>query len=151
MVVKTAASGSSGSVGGKTEDGSTRPLRPLAGAAIAVAVIYGSVTGWLFLADSRFAGEPVVHVALAPEEPAPPAEQETGAVEPDVTAEADAPPALPATPAAPETLNPEALTPEERALLEAAENLDKGVDEDIISEVRIVGAESVSGNGAQEG
>jgi len=151
MVVKTAASGSSGSVGGETGDGSTRPLRPLAGAAIAVAVIYGGVTGWLFLADSRFAGEPVVHVALAPEEPAPPAEQETGAEEPDVTAEADLPPASPAAPADPETLNPEALTPEERALLEAAENLDKGVDEDIISEVRIVGAESVSGNGAQEG
>ncbi|WP_421860153.1 divergent polysaccharide deacetylase family protein [Parvibaculum sp.] len=146
MVVKTAASGSSGSIGSEPADDSNRHLRLLAGAAIAVAAIYGGVTAWLFLSDSRFAGEPVVHVALAPEEPALPAEQENGAEEPDVTAKTEEPPELPAVPAGPET-----LTPEERALLEAAENLDKGVDEDIATEVRIVGAESVSGNGAQEG
>lgn len=146
MVVKTAASGSSGSIGSEPADDSNRHLRLLAGAAIAVAAIYGGVTAWLFLSDSRFAGEPVVHVALAPEEPALPAEQENGAEEPDVTAKTEVPPELPAVPAGPET-----LTPEERALLEAAENLDKGVDEDVATEVRIVGAESVSGNGAQEG
>ncbi|MEP2827458.1 divergent polysaccharide deacetylase family protein [Parvibaculum sp.] len=146
MVVKTAASGSSGSIGSEPADDGNRHLRLLAGAAIAVAAIYGGVTAWLFLSDSRFAGEPVVHVALAPEEPALPAEQENGAEEPDVTAKTEVPPELPAVPAGPET-----LTPEERALLEAAENLDKGVDEDIATEVRIVGAESVSGNGAQEG
>lgn len=146
MVVKTAASGSSGSIGSGPAGDDKPRFRPLAAAAIAVAVIYGGLAAWLFLSDSRFAGEPVIHVALAPEEPAPPpAEDETGAKEPDSNAEAETE-TSPTQPA-----NADTLSAEERALLEAAENLDKGVDEDIASEVRIVGAESVSGTGEQSG
>ena len=151
MVAKTAASGSSGSADGEPSDDKGR-FRPLAVAAIAVAVIYGGTAAWLLLSDSRFAGKPVVHVALAPEEPAaPPAEEKPAneTVNADEAGEEAKTSAAAETPAA-ELPGPDTLSPEERALLEAAQNLDKGVDEDIASEVRIVGAESVSGEGKEQ-
>lgn len=144
MVAKTAASGSSGSMNGGPADDKGRRIGLLPIAAILVAILYGGTFAWLLLSDSRLAGEPVVHVALAPEEPpAPPAQEEPVAEKPGTTPETET--ETPATQAP----GPDTLSPEERALLEAAQNLDKGVDEDIASEVRILGAESVSGNGAK--
>ena len=144
MVAKTAASGSSSPIDSGPADDSGRRFRALPIAAALVATVYGGTIAWLLLSDSRFAGEPVVHVALAPETPLPPPpEDRTG----EETVPGDG-----ATAAGPETPatdlpDPGALSAEERALLEAARNLDKGVDEDIASGVRIVGAESVSGDG----
>lgn len=138
MVAKKAANGSSGSIDGGPSGDKGRRFRPLAVAAIAVAVIYGGIAAWLLLSDNRLAGEPVVHVSLAPRKTAPPAGESTADEQPDLPEPPDAPPVanLP---------GPDALSAEERALLEAAENLDKSVDEDIASEVKIVGAEIVSG------
>jgi len=147
MVAKTAASGSSGSIDGGPADDNGRQFRALPIAAALVAAVYGGTIAWLLLSDSRFAGEPVVHVALAPEAPAiPPPEDTAGEEEVPDTGRATTTPETPAVefPDA-DTLSAEAMSAEERALLEAARNLDKGVDEDIASEVRIVGAESVSG------
>jgi len=149
MVAKTAASGSSGPIdSGPANDGGRR-FHALPVAAALVAAVYGGTIVWLLLSDSRFAGEPVVHVALAPEAPVISSlEDTTGDEEAPATGPGIAVPETPAVelPGA-DTLSAEAMSAEERALLEAARNLDKGVDEDIAAEVRIVGAESVSGDG----
>lgn len=140
MVARMAASGSGP---GKHEDGNGLPGgRMLAVAAATVALVYGGTLAYLLLADSRFAGEPVVHLALAaPEEPEPAASaaDET----PDI---ADAPDA----PADPMTASPDAnrLSEEERQLLDAARSLDVEPEQDVSGEVRIVGAETVNGAGA---
>lgn len=142
MVAKTAASGSSGSIDGGPADDNGRRFRALPVAAALVAAVYGGTIAWLLLSDSRFAGEPVVHVALAPDAPViPPPEDTAGEEEVPDTGQAATTPETPAV----EFPDADTLSAEERALLEAARNLDKGVDEDIASEVRIVGAESVSG------
>lgn len=142
MVAKTAASGSSGPTDNGSADDGGRRFHALPIAAALVAALYGGTIAWLFLSGSRFAGEPVVHIALAPEAPVISAPEDAGA-------EGEAPDtglaiATPETPAV-ELPGADTLSAEERALLDAARNLDKGVDEDIASEVRIVGAESVSG------
>lgn len=140
MVARMAASGSGP---GKYEDGNGLPGgRILAMAAAAVALVYGGTLAYLLLSDSRFAGEPVVHLALAaPEEPEPaaPGAKET----PDI---ADAPDA----PADPMTASPDTdrLSDEEQALLDAARSLDVEPEQDVAGEVRIVGAETVNGPGA---
>lgn len=143
MVAKTAASGSSGPIDSGPADDSGRRFRALPIAAALVATVYGGTIAWLLLSDSRFAGEPVVHVALAPEAPViPPLEDTAGEEEAPDTGLATTTPETPTI----ELPDTDTLSAEERALLEAARNLDKGVDEDIASEVRIVGAESVSGD-----
>ena len=119
MVARMAASGSGPGKHGQPEDGNGLPGgRILAAAAAAVALIYGGTLAYLLLADSRFAGEPVIRLALAaPEEPEPAA---PGAEEaPDM---ADAPDA----PADPMTAGNDAggLSEEEQALLDAARSLD---------------------------
>ena len=67
MVAKTAASGTSASIDGGPADNSGRRLRALPITAALVATVYGGTIAWLLMSDSRFAGEPVIHVALAPE------------------------------------------------------------------------------------
>lgn len=142
MVARMAASGSGPGKHGQPEDGNGLPGgRILAAAAAAVALIYGGTLAYLLLADSRFAGEPVIRLALAaPEEPEPatPGAEET----PDM---ADAPDA----PADPMTAGNDAgLSEEEQALLDAARSLDVEPERDVSGEVRIVGAETVNGPGA---
>ena len=89
MVAKTAASGSSGSIDGGPADDNGRRFRALPVAAALVAAVYGGTIAWLLLSDSRFAGEPVVHVALAPEAPViPPLEDIAGEEEAPDTGQA---------------------------------------------------------------
>ncbi|MEQ8266948.1 MAG: divergent polysaccharide deacetylase family protein [Parvibaculum sp.] len=136
MVAKIAANGT----------GRSRPNLLLIATAL-VALVYGGTLAWLLLSDSHLAGEPVVHVALAPEEPAEPAPapaEETAAA-PEQTDEAE--PEPDATESAATVPDVNELSPDEEALLAAARNLDNGVDDDIAGEVKIVGAESVSGGG----
>lgn len=119
------------------EDGGVR-FGPLAIAALIVALVYGGTLVWLLLSDNRLAGEPVVHLALTVEEPAeaepaadpmPEPGDETIAEDPAATVPAD-----------------DELSSDERALLEAARRIDEEVAaEDVASQVRIVGAESISG------
>lgn len=142
MVAKIAANGSDKRGqrhNGNADSGKSRRWRVLPISAACVAVLYGGTLAWLLLSDSRFAGEPVIHIALAPEEPPAPdtAEKEPAA---PATAE-DAEPAE-------KTPEQAGLSPDERALLEAARDLDQGIDEDIAAQVKIVGAESVSGGDA---
>jgi len=138
MGVKIAAK-SVGPVGGgqAQEEGRLR-FGALAAAALLVALVYGGTLAWLLLSDNRLAGEPVIHLALAEEDPA---EDETpgGTPEPDGADIADA------TPDRPDTDEPSA---DEQALLDAARRVgedDEMAAEDVASRVRIVGAESVSG------
>ncbi|MDX5365186.1 MAG: divergent polysaccharide deacetylase family protein [Alphaproteobacteria bacterium] len=141
-MVARMASGSGPGQNGQPEDGNGLPGgRILAAAAGAVALVYGATFAWLLLSDSRFAGEPVVHLALAaPEEPV------SEAPEPDAAdAIADAPDA-PADPGTAQDVSDE-LSEEEQALLDAARSLDAEPVEDISGEVRIVGAETVDGGG----
>ena len=143
MVARMAASGSGPGKFGQPEDGNGhRGARILAAAAGAVALIYGGTLAWLLLSDSRLAGEPVIHLALAaPEEPEPAAPAgETAADMPDV----------PDAPADPLTADSsERLSEEEQALLDAARSLGVEPEQDVAGEVRIVGAEDVNGGGAQ--
>lgn len=145
MVMKMAASGSGPGQYRQPENGeSLRGGRFLAIAAAIVALVYGGTLAWLLISDSRFAGEPVVHLALAePELPAPPADEgET----PQATADpADAPdaPADPLTATGEDT----ALNDEEQALLDAARRLEMDAEQEISGDVRIVGAETVEGGG----
>jgi hypothetical protein len=139
-MVARMASGSGPGQNGQPEDGNGLPGgRILAAAAGAVALVYGATFAWLLLSDSRFAGEPVVHLVLAaPEEPA----SETPEADP-ANIVADAPDA----PADPETAADisDKLSEEEQALLEAARSLDAEPVQDIAGEVRIVGAVTVDG------
>ncbi|MDZ4381278.1 MAG: divergent polysaccharide deacetylase family protein [Parvibaculum sp.] len=145
MVAKTAASGTSASIDGGPADNSGRRLRALPIAAALFAAVYGGTIAWLLMSDSRFAGEPVIHVALAPEAAVSSApEDATAGAAPSGNGIAATTPEIPAI----NPPGPGALSAEERALFEAAQNLDKGVDEDVASEVRIVGAETVSGDEA---
>jgi len=145
MVAKIAANGS-GPVrnGHPDEDGRGRAGRILAASALLVVLVYGSTFSWLLFSDNRLAGEPVVHVALAPEAPAEPAE-------PEDTAEGQADPLQAGTvPGEPETTESDVadLSADEQALLDAARNLD-GAENEVPGEVRIVGAESVSGGNGE--
>ena len=147
MVAKIAANGSGPARNGHLdEDGGGHAGRILAAAALLVVLVCGGTFAWLLLSDNRLAGEPVVRVAIAPEEPETPAE-------PEDVAKAD-----PETSPAETALNePQAsegdvedLSADEQALLDAARNLDGGGDSDVSGEVRIVGAESVSGESGEE-
>tara|TARA_R110002110_G_scaffold12704_6_gene60646 strand:- start:5421 stop:6710 length:1290 start_codon:yes stop_codon:yes gene_type:complete len=147
MVAKIAANGSDqrGQRHNRDADsGTSRRRRLLPISAACVAVLYGGTLAWLLLSDSRFAGEPVIRIALAPEEaPAPP---ETGETDPPPgTGEPDASAMAKEAETAAKTPGQDGLSPDERALLEAARDLDQGIDEDIAAQVKIVGAESVSG------
>ena len=155
MVAKIAANGSGPVRHGSPDEGATgRAGRVLAGAALLVALVYGGTLAWLLLSDGRLAGEPVVRIALAPETPAEPeapgAAGDTGAETPQApsgdTALEEAVPEEP--PAAPES-DVADLSADEQALLDAARNLDGGAANDIAGDVRIVGAESVTGEGAE--
>ncbi|ABS63091.1 protein of unknown function DUF610 YibQ [Parvibaculum lavamentivorans DS-1] len=149
MVAKIAATGSGPNESGPEDgDGRYRPRLLLIAAAL-VALAWTGTLGWLYFSDNRLAGEPVVHVALAPEEPveepaAPPQAEEPAGME------TPAPPQdEPQGETPPLDLDPDELSPDERALLDAARDLnngiDRGIDADVADEVKIVGAESVSG------
>lgn len=143
MVARMAASGSGPGQYGQPEDANgLRGGRILAAAAAAVALIYGGTLAWLLLSDNKFAGEPVVHLALAALED--PAAANTG----DETAMdmADAPDA-PADPLTAESVA-DGLSEDEQALLDAARSLDVEPEHDVSGEVRIVGAETLDGGGA---
>jgi len=117
-------------------DGRTR-FGPLAVAALAVALVYGGTLLWLFFSDNRLAGEPVVHLALAPDEAADEPIDETPIAVPETDDDE--------TPVAAATGDDE-LSPDEQALFDAARRVDEELAaEDVASQVRIVGAESVSG------
>ncbi|MEQ8326472.1 divergent polysaccharide deacetylase family protein [Parvibaculum sp.] len=140
MVAKIAANGS-GPIRHSDEDSGGLAGRLLAAAALLVVLVYGGTLAWLLLSDDRLAGEPVVHVALAPEEPvAPesPAEEETQTPLAEITPDEQEPPEGDVAD----------LSADEQALLDAARNLDGGGETE--GEVRIVGAESVSGDGGEE-
>ncbi len=140
MVAKIAANGS-GPIRHSDEDSGGLAGRLLAAAALLVVLVYGGTLAWLLLSDDRLAGEPVVHVALAPEEPvAPesPAEEETQTPLAEITPDEQEPPEGDVAD----------LSADEQALLDAARNLDG--DGETEGEVRIVGAESVSGDGGEE-
>lgn len=131
MVAKIAANGT----------GRSRPSLLLI-ATVLVALVYGGTLAWLLLSDSRLAGEPVLRVALAPEEPAEPVTPPARVAAPVLEQEPE-----PADePLGGETaLGADDLSPDEKALLDAARNLDADVDADIAGDVKILGAESVSG------
>jgi polysaccharide deacetylase 2 family uncharacterized protein YibQ len=118
-------------------------LRLLPLAAIVVALVYGATLLWLLLSDNRLAGEPVVRLALAPEEPA--VSEPADKPEPPVTAAPDGT----GTPdiAGTDIPDPDELSPDEQALLDAARRINgaDSTDGDIGGDVRIVGAESVTG------
>ncbi|MBO6633367.1 divergent polysaccharide deacetylase family protein [Parvibaculum sp.] len=140
MVAKIAANGS-GPIRHSDEDSGGLAGRLLAAAALLVVLVYGGTLAWLLLSDDRLAGEPVVRVALAPEEPvAPesPAEEETQTPLAEITPDEQEPPEGDVAD----------LSADEQALLDAARNLDGGGETE--GEVRIVGAESVSGDGGEE-
>lgn len=130
-------------------------------AASFIALIYGGVLIYLTFVDGRFAGKPVVAIAIAPDavaEAEKPAETEAekllreghGDVPPEETAatdrpdssQSDTPGATPIPADAPE------LSPEELTLLEAAKSIkdgSRGDDTDPNNDgVKIVGAETVS-------
>lgn len=149
MVAKIAATGSGpDNSGPEDDDGRYRP-RLLLIAATLVALACAGTLAWLLLSDNRLAGEPVVRIALAPEEPveaADPAKAES-----PTDTDTAAPAAPPEEPAADEPADDaDDLSPDEKALLDAARGIDKGIDDDIADEVKIVGAESVSGSGEPE-
>lgn len=144
MVAKIAANGSGPTRNGHPDEGGRgRAGRILAAAILLVALVYGAALVWLLLSSDRLAGEPVVHVALAPEALEAPAEPEDAAGEETVSPPADI------LPGEPETTEGDVadLSTDEQALLDAARNLDGGGNSDVAGEVRIVGAESVSGEG----
>ena len=145
MVMKMAASGSGPGQYRQPENGeSLRGGRILAIAAAIVALVYGGTLAWLLISDSRFAGEPVVHLALAePELPAPPAEEGDTAQATGDPADAPDAPADPLTATGEDT----ALNDEEQALLDAARRLEMDAEQDISGDVRIVGAETVESGG----
>ncbi|MDP2125049.1 MAG: divergent polysaccharide deacetylase family protein [Parvibaculum sp.] len=106
----------------------------LAVATLLVALVYGGTLVWLFLADNRLAGEPVVRLALAVEETV----ETPVADETDVNADDDIAATVPEI--------SDELSDEEQALVDAARRLEEStIAEDVASQVRIVGAESVSG------
>ncbi|PKQ03733.1 MAG: hypothetical protein CVT72_14150, partial [Alphaproteobacteria bacterium HGW-Alphaproteobacteria-11] len=107
-------------------------------AALLVALVYGGTLAWLLLSDNRLAGEPVIHLALAEDDFA---ESET----PRATPGLDAAGIADATPDRPDADEPSA---DEQALLDAARRIGEAEEiaaEDVAAQVRIVGAESVSG------
>ena len=141
MGAKIAAKGARPSGDGQAQEEGRLRFGALAVAALAVALVYGGTLAWLLLSDNRLAGEPVIRLALAPEEPAeqPAGETPVAPPGPDGTDTADA------TPDLPDTDEPSA---DEQALLDAARRI--GVDdeiaaEDVASQVRIVGVESDTG------
>jgi polysaccharide deacetylase 2 family uncharacterized protein YibQ len=120
-------------------------------AALLVALVFGGALAWLALSDGRLAGEPVARLALAPEPAMPAADKllrtKTGDEEQAATPQAAPQATPPATADAPDK-----LTPDEQSLLDAAkrvhgEDADDGAS-DVGGEVKIVGAESVSGGDA---
>lgn len=119
------------------------PRRPglLAIATIIVALAYGGTLSWLLLSDHRLAGEPVVRLAVAPEPASPPATP--AGLRPGNPDEEPTTP-KPAT-TLPDTDQPSA---DEQALLEAAKRVEQGDDATPADGVRIVGAESTSGDDA---
>jgi len=143
MVAKIAATGSGPDNSGPEDDEGRYRLRLLLIAAILVALASGGTLAWLLLSDNRLAGEPVVRIALVPEEPVEAAEPAKAENPNDTDA---------ATPEEPTVDEPaddaDDLSPDEKALLDAARNLDngldKGIDDKIAAGVKIVGAESVS-------
>jgi polysaccharide deacetylase 2 family uncharacterized protein YibQ len=123
-------------------------------AALLIACLYGGVFGWLYLTDSRFAGKPVVEIALAPEKIAPdvpPTDKllRTGDdgehVAAPVPGEAVHPDAATGENETPATDDLDNLSPDEQALLDAARNIHGN---DAGGDVKIVGAEAVSGGEA---
>jgi hypothetical protein len=140
MVAKIAANGS-GPIRQPDEDSGGLAGRLLAAAALLVVLVYGGTLAWLLLSDDRLAGEPVVHVALAPEETVAPKSPAEGETRPPLAE------SIPDEPVSPES-DVADLSADEQALLDAARNLDGGGGTG--GEVRIVGAESVSGQGGEE-
>ncbi|MES1991444.1 MAG: divergent polysaccharide deacetylase family protein [Pseudomonadota bacterium] len=135
-------------------------------AASIIALIYGGVLLWLALTDGRFAGKPIVAIALAPEVVAeipktePPKQPDAEAADKllrdstetaaaEKSAESDTPGA---TPLSPDTSS---LSPEELTLLDAAKSIkDSGSNddaEDSADGVKIVGAETVDGKQTDKG
>ncbi len=126
--------------------------------ASAIALLYGGVLVWLGLADDRFAGRPVVELALPPEpvpETKPADAMLRDSTDGDVHA---APDALHADAGTADTHNDtpgatplpagtENLSPEELTLLEAAKNIRDGSEDankdGPMGDVKIVGAETV--------
>lgn len=140
MVAKIAANGS-GPIRHSDEDSGGLAGRLLAAAALFAVLVYGGALAWLLLSDDRLAGEPVVRIALTPEEPiAPesPAEGEAQTPLAEITPDEQDPPEGDVAD----------LSADEQALLDAARNLDGGGETE--GEVRIVGAESVSDESGKE-
>jgi len=118
--------------------------------AAAVALIYGGIAGWLALTGDSNDGKPVVAMKIAPDttEPKTPANLRT-----DDTATAnnnsDEKSATPgATPLPSDATSADHLTPAELSLLEAAQKLNganNSGDSDNMGDIKIVGADSVSG------
>src|SRR5690606_33264269 len=98
MVAKIAANGSGPARNGHPDEGGRgRAGRILAAAILLVALVYGAALVWLLLSSDRLAGEPVVHVALAPEALEAPAEPEDAAGEETISPPADILPGEPET------------------------------------------------------
>ncbi|MBI1260450.1 MAG: divergent polysaccharide deacetylase family protein [Rhizobiales bacterium] len=108
--------------------------------AIAVGAVYLALTLWVVAGDNRFGGQPLARLALDPEPVAPPADLRTEtAAAPASAASVDGTPETPATKPSPL----DDLSPEEQALLDAANGLDNA---NVAANVNIVGAKSVDGN-----
>tara|TARA_R110000824_G_scaffold118960_9_gene271728 strand:+ start:32234 stop:33478 length:1245 start_codon:yes stop_codon:yes gene_type:complete len=113
-----------------------------------IACIYGAIFGWLALVDGRYAGKPVVELSLPPE--VVPEQSEVADIpptdtllRPDITSDNnDATPGATPLPAG----TPDQLSDDELALLRAAEDIRSGeTSQDAPGEVKILGAEHVSG------
>jgi len=137
--------------------------------AILVASLYGGVAGWLALTSSPNDGKPLVVLNITPEpaevnkaankEATPPPPGDLRADEPAGEPPADNSDATPgATPLPAGASNPDALSPAELSLLEAAQKLngannagdDSGdnTSDNGAGDIKIVGAEAVSGDAA---
>lgn len=131
MNVNIATNGPGGNMN-KSRFGRFGVLRIVAGV---LALTYIGLLTWIMLGDNRFAGQPLVRLALAPEPIPAPADLRT-----------DTPPTPPADQPAVETpaTDPaDTLSPDEQALLDAAKGLDK---KSVADEVTITGANSVDGS-----
>ncbi|MBX3495416.1 MAG: divergent polysaccharide deacetylase family protein [Parvibaculum sp.] len=138
MGAKIAAKGVGPIGGGQAQEEGRRRFGALSVAALLVALVYGGTLAWLLLSDNRLAGEPVIHLALAEDDFA---ESET----PLATPGPDGADIADATTDRPDAEEPSA---DEQALLDAARRIGEGAEiapEDVAAQVRIVGAESVSG------
>jgi hypothetical protein len=145
MGAKIAAKGAALNGDGQAPENKGIRFGALAVAALVVALVYGGTLAWLFLSDNRLAGEPVVRLALTEEEPV----EEAPAADPAPDAGDERIAAAPEkTPDETNVDEPgtDALSDDEQALLDAARRIDESIAaEDVASQTRIVGAESVSG------